>query len=285
MNEQIINHEPTLYIVPTPIGNLKDISQRALMTLSGVSYILSEDTRVTKKLLSHFNINVPMISYHTFNEDYRSEEVLAILDTKKSIALVSDAGTPLISDPGYILVKRAIEKGYKIISIPGANAAITALVASGLPADKFLFYGFLSSRINKRRQEINELKSFPYTIIFYEAPHRIKATLNDFFEILGPRQIVIARELTKIYEEYIRGSLDELKDLDYRGELVIIIEGIGKGLKPDEYQEGPITEHFKYYLSQGLDEKEAMKKVASLRKISKSEVYKAVLNIKDNKII
>ncbi len=271
---------PCLYIVATPIGNLQDISLRALAILKEVDYILCEDTRVTKKLLSHFKITTPMISYHTYNEDFRTEEVLSLLEKNINIALVSDAGTPLISDPGYPLITRALEKNYQIISIPGANAALSALVASGLPADKYLFYGFLSSRKNKRRLEITKLQTFPYTIIFYEAPHRINDTLNDLYELLGSRQIVVAKEITKIYEQYFRGSVDEIKDLNYKGELVIVLKGASSEEQTKKYLDLPLLEHLKYYEDLGLEQKEAMKKVASERKISKSIVYKALIEEK-----
>lgn len=273
---------PKLYIVATPIGNLKDISQRALSTLSEVNYILSEDTRVTKKLLSHFNIDVPLISYHTYNEAFRTEEALALLDKNYDLALVSDAGTPLISDPGFILISKAIEKGYKIISIPGPSAVISALVGSGIASDKFFFYGFLPSRQNKRRQEIKALESFIHTIIFYEAPHRINACLNDLYEILGNRKVVIARELTKLYEEYIRGTLQDVKDLTYKGELVIVLSGGEKDSAGLERNKMSIKDHYQYFIDLDYDEKEAMKLVAKERNISKSEVYKEILKLKKN---
>ena len=267
---------PLLYLVPTPIGNLEDMSPRAIATLQQVDCILCEDTRVTKMLLSHFHINAPLVSYHIFNEDKRTEEVLALLEQQQNIALVSDAGMPLISDPGYLLVRSAIEKGYRVISLPGPNAALTALIASGLPTEKFMFYGFLSSKPNKRTQEITTLRDYPYTIIFHEAPHRIQDTLEELYRLLGDREAVIARELTKTYEEYTRGTLGELKELTYKGEIILIIRGAVEPHLVTSLNEGTLHDHYQYYLDQGLTDKDAMKQVASDRKIAKSEVYKVV---------
>ncbi|MDD4212069.1 MAG: 16S rRNA (cytidine(1402)-2'-O)-methyltransferase [Bacilli bacterium] len=275
-----IDQGPILYLVPTPIGNIEDISPRAVDTLKKVDVILCEDTRVTKILLSHFNITATLISYHNFNEEERTEDALSILSKAKDIALVSDAGMPLVSDPGYVLVREAIEKGYRVISIPGPNAGITALIASGLPTEKFLFYGFLSSKPNKRRQEITQLQDIPYTILFYEAPHRINDTLADMEELLGTREVVVARELTKTYEEYVRGTLDEVKDLIYRGEIVIVLSGAKELKQVTSLNEKPIEEHYQFYLDQGLQDKEAMKQVASDRKVAKSTIYKTLESLK-----
>ncbi|MFA6628020.1 MAG: 16S rRNA (cytidine(1402)-2'-O)-methyltransferase, partial [Bacilli bacterium] len=244
--------------------------------LSGVDIILCEDTRVTKRLLSHFHITATLMSYHNFNEEMRTDEVLSILDQLKDVALVSDAGMPLLSDPGYVLVRAAIEKGYRVISLPGPNAGLTALIASGLPTEKFLFYGFLSSKANKRRQEIVSIRDVPHTILFYEAPHRINDTLADMFELLGPREVVVARELTKTYEEYVRGTLDELKELIYKGEIVIVLKGAKQTHQVLALNEQSIEDHYHYYIDSGLADKEAMKQVAADRKISKSDVYKSI---------
>ncbi len=273
-----IDEKATLYLVPTPIGNFSDMTYRAVEILNSVDIIFCEDTRVTKVLLSHFNINTKLSSYHIFNEEVKADEIISLLEEGKLVALVSDAGLPCISDPGFLISKKAIEKGFNVISLPGANAALTALVASGLPSEKFYFHGFLPSKQGQRQKEIASLKDINYTIIFYEAPHRILSTLSDMLEVLGNREVVVGRELTKKFEEYIRGNLEDIVSEigQLKGEIVIVLKGNDKNIVSKDLENLSIKEHYNYYINEGLDEKEAMKKVASDRKVSKSEVYKEV---------
>lgn len=271
-----------LYLVPTPIGNFDDMTFRAVEILKSADYIYAEDTRVTKVLLSHFQISAPLFSYHIFNEDVKSEEIIDHLREGRKLALVSDAGLPGISDPGFLVARSAIEAGFPVISLPGPNAALTALIASGLPCDKFFFFGFLNSKPNQRKKELSALIDYPETLIFYEAPHRIQATLKDMYEVFGNRKAVIARELTKKFEEYLRGTLDEFANLVYelKGEIVIMVEGAEKTTLQKDLLELPLQEHFQYYLNNGLSEKEAMKQIAKDRNISKSGVYKELMTKK-----
>jgi 16S rRNA (cytidine1402-2'-O)-methyltransferase len=216
----------TLFIVATPIGNLNDVSSRALQTLRDVDVIACEDTRQTVKLLNHFGIQKPMTSYHDFNEQQKAEELADQLAGTKNIAMVSDAGTPGIADPGYRLVRICREREIPIVVIPGPNAAIAALGASGLPSDEFMFLGFLPSKKNARRDKLAAVANQPYTLVFYEAPHRIEASLDDIQDVLGDREICIARELTKIHEEFLFGKLSEVRpQVKARGEFVIVVGG------------------------------------------------------------
>lgn len=269
---------PTLYLVATPIGNFLDMTYRSVETLKSVDMIFCEDTRVTKVLLSHFDISTPLSCYHIFNEDVKCDEVLEFLEKGKNVALVSDAGLPGISDPGYFLVRKVLDNGFSVVSLPGASASLTALIASGIPCDKFYFYGFLDHKNSQKKKELELLRDFRQTIIFYEAPHRIKETLLTMLEVLGNREIVIARELTKKYEEYVRGSLKEIieEDLELKGEIVIILKGASNTKEQEELNSLTIGEHFAYYMKILENEKEAMKKVAKDRGISKSEVYKEI---------
>src|ERR1051326_5163088 len=224
----------TLYIVSTPIGNLEDITQRALRVLREVDLIACEDTRHTRKLLNHFGIGTKTISYHEHNEAERADELGELLATGKNVALVADAGTPLISDPGFRIVNVAIAHGIDVVPIPGAAAVVVALCASGLPSDQFLFAGFLPARSNARRSRLDELRSIAATLVFYEAPHRIAAALRDAADILGNRNCVVARELTKMHEEFTRGRLAELANtfadrMKTRGEIVLLIAGASAG--------------------------------------------------------
>jgi 16S rRNA (cytidine1402-2'-O)-methyltransferase len=215
-----------LILVATPIGNLGDISSRALESLRNADVIACEDTRYTLKLLSHFGIQKPLISYHEFNEQEKSHEIVGMIEAGKNVALVSDAGTPAISDPGYRVVRLCRERGLDVISIPGPNAAIAALSASGLPSDQFMFVGFLPPRQSARKEYLATLKSFTGTLIFYEAPHRILATIDDIREVLGDREACICRELTKIHEEYQYGKLSEVKErIREIGEFVVVVGG------------------------------------------------------------
>ena len=278
MRIQKTSNNPTLYLVPTPIGNFEDMTFRSVDILNRVDMIFCEDTRVTKILLSHFNIKTPLSSYHIFNEEDKSNEIIDVLRDGKKIALVSDAGLPCISDPGYLLVKRVLDSGFDVVSLPGASASLTALIASGLPCDKFFFYGFLDHKKSQKEKELLLSRDNKETIIFYESPMRIKETIDLMYQILGNREVVIARELTKKYEEYTRGTLEEIASLDLtlKGEIVVIIKGTSETYLQIDLNQKSIKEHFNHYLKQGLLEKEAMKLVAKDRKIYKSEVYKEV---------
>ena len=278
IQKSYIDDGSVLYLVPTPIGNYEDMTFRSVETLKNVDYIFCEDTRVTKVLLSHFNISTPLKNYHIFNEDVASDDIINLLKEGHSIALVSDAGLPCISDPGYLVASVAIKEGIKVISLPGASASLTALIASGLPCDKFYFNGFLNSRQNQRIKELNSLKDKKETLIIYEAPHRIHETLKDMYDVLGNRRIVIARELTKHYEEYTRGTLEEVQaeELNLKGEMVLIVEGASIESNVLELNSLSILDHFNHYINQGIDEKEALKKVAKDRNVSKSDIYKEI---------
>ncbi len=278
MRIQTNKDNPQLYLVPTPIGNFADITFRSIEILNKVDMIFCEDTRVTKVLLSHFNIKTPLSSYHIFNEEGKVTEIIEILKLGKTIALVSDAGMPAISDPGYLLVKKVLDEGYNVSSLPGANAGLTALIASGLPTDKFYFYGFLDHKKTQKEKELQSVRDIKDTIIFYESPVRLKDTILLMEKIMGCREVVIARELTKKYEEYIRGTLPEIcqLDLQLKGEIVIIVKGANQTHLQIDLNKRSIEEHYKYYINQGFEEKEAMKLVAKDRNIAKSEIYKQI---------
>lgn len=265
--------KPTLYLVPTPIGNLKEITSRALEVLNTVDIIAAEDTRNTKKLLMAYNIQKPLISHHEHNQASSIPQILNHLRNNESVAVVSDAGYPLVSDPGANLVKEVIKEDYAVVSLSGANAAMNALVASGLSCVHYLFYGFLENKSNKRKKQLNELKDFPYTLIFYEAPHRIEAMLQDVLEVFGDRNMCLARELTKLHEEYIRGKISEVVQVakDKKGEMVVIIEG--KTIEEEFFDIKTAIEKADEYIKQGLKTKEAIKKVAVELGCSKNELY------------
>lgn len=268
----------TLYLVPTPIGNFEDMTFRSVEVLQNVDIIYCEDTRVTKILLSHFNINTPLKSYHIFNETERLEEILNNLKNGLNIALVSDAGLPCISDPGFLISKYVIENNYNVVSLPGASASLTALIASGLPNDKFYFNGFLNSKQSQRIKQLTQLVDREETLIIYEAPHRIEETLQDIYKVFGNRNIVIARELTKKYEEYIRGSLEEIKEnvKELKGEIVLIVEGCKEKREVINLNKLSIKDHFNYYKEQGMSDNDAMKSVAKDRNVSKNVIYKEI---------
>lgn len=271
-----------LYLVGTPIGNLEDMTYRAVRTLQVVDVIAAEDTRNTIKLCNHFEIATPLMSYHEHNQVVGGEKILALLHEGKSVALVSDAGMPCISDPGVDIAQKAIEEGIDVIPIPGANAAITALVASGLPSQPFMFYGFLPRNKKERTAALERLSQKEETTILYEAPHRLKETLKAMqthFE--GTRRITLARELTKKFEEFLRGTLEEAiewtQDHQIRGEFCIVIEG---GVITEEenhwWDTLTIQEHVDAVMKkQGVRSKEAIKEVAIARQLSKREVYQA----------
>lgn len=278
MIQKSYDNSPTLYIVPTPIGNLEDITIRAINILKEVDIIFAEDTRVTKQLLNHFNIQNKLISSHLYNENQNEEKEIKYLKEGKNIAIVSDRGTPVISDPGYILVKNAIENGYNVVCLPGPTALIPALVMSGLSSGPFTFYGFLNSKESKRKKELELLKSIPHPIIFYEAPHRLIKTLNNIHEILGNRKIAIVREISKKYEEVIRGTVENiLKTVEnIKGEIVLIVEG---NSKEPTFANISIKDHVDLYIEDGLTPNEAIKKVAKERNIPKSIVYNEYHNL------
>ena len=262
----------TLFLVATPIGNLNEVSNRCLETLRSVKVIACEDTRNTRKLLSHFDIHTPLISYHNYNEELASGSIIEYLEKGEDVALVSDAGYPLISDPGYVLVNEVIEKGFNINTVSGPNACLNALVASGLSVNHYMFYGFLNSKSSSARKELEELKNFPYTIVFYEAPHRIKKTVELVYEVFGDRKAVIARELTKIHEEYIRGNLSELVNIgDLKGEIVFLVEGYKQ--EEAEINFDALKNEVLNLVDNGLKTKVAISEVASKYKVSKNELY------------
>jgi 16S rRNA (cytidine1402-2'-O)-methyltransferase len=260
-----------LYVVASPIGNLEDITLRALRILREAAFIACEDTRHTRKLLEHYGISKPAISYHEHNESARAAEIIERLESGDSVALVSDAGTPLISDPGYRVVAAAIAAGITVVPIPGANAAVTALSASGLPTDAFRFCGFLPPKSSQRRKLLEQLKPETCTLIFYEAPHRIQEALEDIAAVMGNREVVIARELTKLHEEFLRGKPADLQP-SARGEITILI---GKATEPDP-SDTPIPDQVAALEKQGVPRMDAIKQVAKSRGLSKREVYKAV---------
>ena len=270
-----------LYLVGTPIGNLEDMTYRAIRILQEVDIIAAEDTRNTIKLCNHFDISTPLISYHEHNQIVGGEKILTLLNEGKSIALVSDAGMPCISDPGVDIAKKAIEEGIDVVPIPGANAAITALIASGLPSQPFTFYGFLSRNKKERMLELTQLRKKEETVILYEAPHRLKETLKAMYAQYEPtRRIVLARELTKKFEEFLRGTLEEAVDWvqhhQIRGEFCIVIEG-GEVTEEEEdnwWQDLTIQAHVEAIMKEkGVRSKEAIKEVATARQMSKRDVY------------
>lgn len=271
----------TLYLVSTPIGNLEDITLRALRILKEVSLIACEDTRQTSKLLQHYLIKCPTVSYHEHNERERTEELIKRLQEGESIALVSDAGTPIISDPGFTLVNKALSLKIRVVAIPGASALLPALITSGLQSNEFLFIGFLPARKGERRKKFLEIKPFPFTIICYESPHRIAESLIDAKEILGNRKISLARELTKVYEETLQGTLIELSEAvsqkPLKGELVLVIEGLN--LEDQQTllinQEMSLQERvLEKMKADNLDQMAALKAIARTLGISKSEAYR-----------
>ena len=270
-----------LYLVATPIGNLEDITLRAINVLKNVDLIAAEDTRHTLKLLNHLEISKPMISCHRHNENEKSNKIIEKLKDGKNIAIVSDAGTPGISDPGEEVVKEAIKENIQIIPIPGACAAINALIVSGIDTKEFYFLGFLPLNKKLRKEKLNEIKNINKTIILYEAPHKILNTISDLENILENRQVVFAREITKIHEEFIRGTIKEIKEKieNPKGEFVIIIEG-NKNVENIENKLNLLTinEHYNYYENKGYSKKEIIKLIAKDRNVNKNEIYQKFIN-------
>ena len=275
----------TLYIVPTPIGNLSDITQRALQILTDVDLIAAEDTRHTQKLLQHYGITTKTTSYHEHNERQRSEELIERLNQGKDIAIVSDAGTPGINDPGFRLVRLAIEKGIQVVSLPGPSAFVAALVASGLPTDEFFFGGFLPARSGARRSRLARLSNIPGTLIFYEAPHRLAGALKDASEILGSRNAVVARELTKIHEEIRRATLPDLAEHysnnEPKGEIVLLIEKAQEGTSVWEANESDVGTLVARFEAEGLEHRAALKKAARELGLTRSEAYRRLVAERD----
>jgi 16S rRNA (cytidine1402-2'-O)-methyltransferase len=271
-----------LYIVPTPIGNIKDITLRALDILNEVDLVYAEDTRVTKVLFSHYDIKTQLYSYHMFNEADVSEQIITKLNQGLNIAMVSDAGMPGISDPGYLIISKAIKEDIEVTVLPGPTAYITAVVGSGMPINRTLFYGFLEHKKSAKLKELKALVDNKETLIFYESPKRLDETIKLMAEVFGNRKVVIARELTKKYEEYIRSTLDELskQDLNLKGEITIILEGAKIDSLALKLNELDILQHYNYYIDLGFSDKDAMKEVAKDREISKSIVYKEILEKK-----
>ena len=263
-----------LYIVPTPIGNMEDITARALSVLKMVDVIFAEDTRVTKQLLNYFNINNKVIHLDDHNEEMVKEEVLSYLNDNKNVALVTDRGTPIISDPGYKTVRYLKEKGYNVVSLPGASAFVPALVASGINSEHFVFYGFLSSKEKKMYDELERLKDNEYTLIFYEAPHRIMRTLSAMLKVFGDRTISISREISKIHEAIFLGKIsDAIKTITIKGEFVIVVEGCSNISQSFNLGVSDL-ECVDLYIKSGLSVMDAIKRVAKERGITKNVLYK-----------
>ena len=272
-----------LYIVATPIGNLEDITLRAIRILKEVDIIAAEDTRHTLKLLNHLELSKPLISYHRHNEEIKTEELINKLLEGKNIALVSDAGTPIISDPGGEIVKSAIKNNIKVTPVPGACAAITALIASGIDAKEFTFIGFLPQNKKNRKEKLEQIKNAEITTILYEAPHKLLQNLQDLKQVLENRKIVLARELTKIHEEYVTGTIEEIEKIieTPKGEYVIIIDKNQKTKREVQLEglnEISLEEHYEYYKQRGLEKKEIIKQIAKDRNVNKNEIYQKFIN-------
>lgn len=272
----------SLYVVPTPIGNLEDITYRSLKALRTVAVIAAEDTRNTKKLLNHFDIMTPLVSYHEYNKESREQRLMDRLEKGESIAVVSDAGMPAISDPGYELVQAAIREDKPVVALPGANAALCALVGSGLPTDEFFFYGFLPRKKKEKEAELERLQTIKATLLFYESPYRVKDTLKALYQQVGNRKLAVARELTKRFEEYTRGTIEEIitwvESQELKGEFCLVVAGsTGKQEQKNTlwWSHLAVQDHVAHYMQKaGLSNKEAIKQVAVDRNMSKREVYR-----------
>ena len=272
----LLKDKATLFLVATPIGNLNEVSPRTIDILKNVSVIACEDTRNSVKLMSHFDIHTKLITYHNFNEESSTNGIIELLKKGEDVALISDAGYPLISDPGYLLVNEVIKEGFNIQTISGPSAGINALVASGLQTNHYMFYGFLNAKQSQAKIELEDLKEFPYTIIFYEAPHRILKTLDLCLKVLGDRKAVIARELTKLHEEYIRGNLSELVKLEeVKGEIVLLIEGYKKTNEDTDIN--ALIKEVDKLVKTGLKTKQAVNEVAEKYNYSKNVLYNAYI--------
>lgn len=272
MSQISYDGSPIVYLIPTPIGNMDDITLRAIKILNDVEVVFSEDTRVTGLLLKHLNIKKKLISSHKFNEDCNRSKLLDFLSRGFSVGIVSDRGTPCISDPGYELALCAIENGYNVVGLPGPTAFVPALIVSGLDISKFTFIGFLNSKSSKRCKELEELKFHKESLILYESPHRIKEMLEDVLKVLGNRKISISREISKRYEEVFRGNIVDIISLmnDVKGEFVIVIEGSSEVQKLNDFS---ILEHIEFYKKMGNNDMDAIKLVAKERGVAKSVIY------------
>lgn len=279
MIQKSYDKTPTVYLIPTPIGNLEDITLRAINVLKEVDVVFSEDTRVTGLLLQHLNIRKKLIANHEFNELENNQEMLEILREGKNVGIVTDRGTPVISDPGYGLVKCAIENNYNVVGLPGPTALVPALIMSGLKPAPFLFYGFLNSKESKRIKELELLKKEKATMIFYESPHRIERTLENMKNTLGNRKISISREISKRFEEVMRGTIEEIieESINIKGEFVIVVEG---NVQAVDYTNVTIVEHVNSYIKEGLSVNDAIKAVAKDRNLNKKDIYNEYHEIK-----
>ncbi len=273
MRQSSYDGTPSLYLIPTPIGNLDDITVRALKILESVDFILCEDTRESSKLLNHFKIKKKLVSCHEYNENNIKDYVVSELKSGKNIGLITDQGSPVVSDPGFVVAKCVIDSGFNVVALPGATAFVPALTSSGLPPSPFLFYGFLQTKESKIIHELNKLKSFPSTMIFYEAPHRIQKTLEYMLQVFGNRKITIHREISKLHEEICRGTIQELIPIvsKLKGEFVLVVDGNHDVV---DYSSMSVLEHVRLYLDDGMGEKDAIKLVAKERGVAKSIIYK-----------
>ncbi len=275
------NGQATLYLVPTPIGNLSEMSPRAVEVLNSVDVIACEDTRTSGTLLKHFEVHARLIAYHNFNEESSSRGIVALLEEGKNVALISDAGYPLINDPGQRVVSDVTEHGFNVVPVSGPSAFLNALVASGLVAQPFLFVGFLPQGNGERKKKLMEYRDYPMTMIFYEAPHRIDRMLESCLEVLGDRKCTLARELTKKHEEFIRGTISEVLSVveQIRGEMVVVVEGKQKS-QQDELSEEQILSMVNGYLGEGMSTKDAIKATVKATGLSKNVVYDLVVSQK-----
>ena len=275
------NDRATLYLVPTPIGNLSEMSPRAIEVLNSVDVIACEDTRTSGTLLKHFDIHARLIACHNFNEQSSVKGIIALMEEGKNVALISDAGYPLINDPGQRVVSEVSEMGFNVVPVSGPSAFLNALVASGLIAQPFLFVGFLPQGNGERKKKLMEYRDYPMTMIFYEAPHRIDRMLETCLEVLGDRKCTLARELTKKHEEFIRGTISEVLSIvdDIRGEMVILIEG-KQTSDDDSLQEEDILSMVNTYINEGMSTKDAIKATVKATGLSKNEVYNLVVSQK-----
>lgn len=271
------NGMPTLYLVPTPIGNLSEMSPRALEVLNSVDVIACEDTRTSGTLLRHFDIRKKLIACHNFNEENSAKGIVALLEDGQNVALISDAGYPLINDPGQKLVKLTTDAGFNVVPVSGPSAFLNALVASGLVAQPFIFVGFLPQSTGEREKKLQEYKNYPMTMVFYEAPHRIDKMLNSCLKIFGDRQCVLARELTKLHEEFIRGNISEVIEIlpEIRGEMVIVMDGNHEN-PSDAVTDNDVLMKVNDLIESGISTRDAIKQVAKETGISKNIVYNIV---------
>lgn len=273
MSQKSYDESPTLYLIPTPIGNMDDLTYRTVKILSEVDVIFCEDTRETGKLLSALNIKKKLIANHEHNEATNKDKIIEYLSSRKNVGLVSDRGTPVISDPGFELARYVINMGYNVVGLPGATALIPALIMSGIAPMPFTFYGFLNSKKSKKKKELEELKLSKPTMIFYEAPHRIKETLESLKEVFGGnRKMSISREITKKYEEVYRGTIEEIiaQNNEYKGEMVLVVEG---NTEIEDFSSIDLISHINIYINSGMNKMDAIKAVSKERGLKKSEVY------------